>query len=78
MLVGPPTLIPREIEAMGCEVAPDIAAIAGADVVYVLRMQQRADAQVRRTCRRCANTPRCWGITPERVRPGQIVMHRGR
>src|SRR5438270_12149599 len=32
-LIGPPTLIPRGIEAMGCEVSPDIGAIADADVV---------------------------------------------
>ena len=38
-LVGPPTLVPRGIEALGCEVSYDIAAIADADVVYVLRMQ---------------------------------------
>src|SRR5881394_258956 len=39
-LVGPPTLIPRGIEAMGCETTADIGAIAAADVVYVLRMQR--------------------------------------
>src|SRR5207248_9970117 len=37
-LVGPPPLIPRGIEAMGCEVSHEIVAIAAADVVYVLRM----------------------------------------
>src|ERR671938_906895 len=37
-LVGPPPLIPRGIEAMGCEISTDIDAIAAADVVYVLRM----------------------------------------
>src|SRR5512138_1546098 len=36
-LVGPPPLIPRGIEAMGCEVSFDIEAIKAADVVYVLR-----------------------------------------
>ena len=39
-LVGPPPLMPRGIEAMGCEVSTDIAAIGDADVVYVLRMQR--------------------------------------
>src|SRR5213083_1609462 len=38
-LVAPPALIPRGIEAMGCETSIDIGAIADADVVYVLRMQ---------------------------------------
>ena len=39
-LVGPPPLLPRGIEAMGCETTTDIGAIGAADVVYVLRMQQ--------------------------------------
>src|SRR5687768_2541509 len=39
-LVGPPALLPRGIEAMGCETTTDIEAIGSADVVYVLRMQQ--------------------------------------
>src|SRR5262249_5350584 len=39
-LVGPPPLIPRGIEAMGCATSADIADIGTADVVYVLRMQQ--------------------------------------
>src|ERR687886_1505236 len=39
-LVGPPALLPREIEAMGCETTTEIGAIGAADVVYVLRMQR--------------------------------------
>ena len=39
-LVGPPSLIPRGIEALGCETTTDIDAIKAADVVYVLRMQR--------------------------------------
>ena len=39
-LVGPPTLMPRGIEEMGCAVSTDIDTIKEADVVYVLRMQQ--------------------------------------
>jgi aspartate carbamoyltransferase catalytic subunit len=76
-LVGPPTLLPRGIEAMGCMVATDIEAIADADVVYVLRMQHERmagdDAYVPSLREYTAR----WGITPERVRPGQIVMHPG-
>src|SRR5881409_1421293 len=33
-VVGPPTLLPHGIEALGCDVSTDIAAIAAADVVY--------------------------------------------
>ena len=76
-LVGPPTLIPRGIEAMGCVVTSGIDAIADADVVYVLRMQRE------RMLPGAAYVPSLreyaaeWGVTPERVRRGQVVMHPG-
>jgi aspartate carbamoyltransferase catalytic subunit len=76
-LVGPPPLIPRGIEAMGCWVTSDIAAIAEADVVYVLRMQrERMEAGANYVPSLREYTAR-WGITPERLRPGQKVMHPG-
>lgn len=77
VVVGPPTLIPRGIEAMGCSVATSIDAIAFADVVYVLRMQHermRAGAAYVPSLREYTTL---YGITPGRVRPGQIVMHPG-
>jgi len=37
---GPPTLIPRGIEALGCEVRHDLGDLGQADVVYALRMQR--------------------------------------
>ena len=74
-LVGPPTLLPRGIEALGCETATDIAAIEAADVVYVLRMQrERMESAYVPSLREYAAR---WGITPERIRPGQKVMHPG-
>jgi aspartate carbamoyltransferase catalytic subunit len=74
-LVGPPTLLPREIESLGCETATEIDAIAAADVVYVLRMQrERMESAYVPSLREYAAR---WGITPERVRPGQKVMHPG-
>jgi aspartate carbamoyltransferase catalytic subunit len=74
-LVGPPTLIPRGIEAMGCSTATAIDAIADADVVYVLRMQrERMESAFVPSLREYASR---WGITPERIRPGQKVMHPG-
>ena len=74
-LVGPPTLLPRGIEAMGCDTATEIAAIDDADVVYVLRMQrERMESAFVPSLREYAAR---WGITPERVRPGQKVMHPG-
>ena len=60
---------------LGCEVRHDIGAIADADVVYVLRMQQeRMEASYVPSLREY--TAR-WAITPERLRPGQKVMHPG-
>jgi len=76
-LVAPPTLLPRGIEAMGCEVSSDMAAIAAADVVYVLRMQQERmlpGAAYIPTLREYSAE---WGVTPERLRRGQVVMHPG-
>jgi aspartate carbamoyltransferase catalytic subunit len=74
-VVGPPTLLPRGIEAMGCETAADIGAIADADVVYVLRMQrERMGSAFVPSLREYAAR---WGVMPERLRPGQKVMHPG-
>jgi aspartate carbamoyltransferase catalytic subunit len=73
-LVGPPALLPRELHATATS---DIAAIRDADVVYVLRMQQErmeAGANFVPSLREYAAR---WGITPERLRPGQKVMHPG-
>ena len=73
LLVGPPTLLPAGLAPS----TTDIDAIADADVVYVLRMQQermQAGANFVPSLREYAAR---WGITPERVRDGQRVMHPG-
>ena len=73
-LVGPPALLPRDLRA---EATSDIRAIADADVVYVLRMQnERMEAGANYVPSLREYTER-WGITPERLRPGQKVMHPG-
>jgi aspartate carbamoyltransferase catalytic subunit len=73
-LVGPPALLPRGLDA---ETTTDIGAIASADVVYVLRMQhERMDAGANFVPSLREYAAR-WGITPERLRPGQKVMHPG-
>jgi aspartate carbamoyltransferase catalytic subunit len=76
-VVGPPTLVPRGIEAMGCDVAHDIAAIGDADVVYVLRMQHERMLPGAAYVPSLREYTALYGITPERVRPGQVVMHPG-
>src|ERR671915_490714 len=76
-LVGPPPLIPRGIESMGCEVSHDIGAIGAADVVYVLRMQRERMLEGANYVPSLREYAARWGITPERLRPGQKVMHPG-
>ncbi len=76
-LVGPPPLIPRGIEAMGCEVSHEIDAIRDADVVYVLRMQKERMLAGANYVPSLREYTARWGVTPERVRPGQKVMHPG-
>jgi aspartate carbamoyltransferase catalytic subunit len=76
-LIAPPTLLPRGIEALGCEVSTDIADTATADVVYVLRMQRERMTAGEAFVPSLREYAALYGITPERVRPGQIVMHPG-
>ena len=76
-LVGPPPLIPRGIESMGCEVSHDIGAIGAADVVYVLRMQRERMLEGANYVPSLREYTARWGVTPERLRPGQKVMHPG-
>ncbi len=75
VLVAPPTLLPRGIEELGCRVSTDIDAASDVDVVYVLRMQsERMQAAYVPSLREYTAL---YGITPERVRSGQLVMHPG-
>jgi len=76
-LVAPPTLLPRGIEALGCETSTDIGSIAAADVVYVLRMQQERMEAGEAFVPSLREYSARWGVTPERLRPGQKVMHPG-
>jgi aspartate carbamoyltransferase catalytic subunit len=73
VLVGPPALLPAGL----APVSHDIADIASADVVYVLRMQRERIAAGANFIPSLREYTARWGITPERVRDGQIVMHPG-
>lgn len=73
-LVGPPALLPREL---GVETTTDIAAIGDADVVYVLRMQNERMERGANFVPSLREYTARWGITPERLRAGQKVMHPG-
>jgi aspartate carbamoyltransferase catalytic subunit len=76
-LVGPAPLIPRGIEALGCEISTDIDAISAADVVYVLRMQRERMLEGANYVPSLREYSERWGVTPERLRPGQKIMHPG-
>jgi len=76
-LVGPPTLIPRDVASLGVEVSYDIGAIAAADVVYVLRMQKERMAPGAAYVPSLREYTALWGVTGARVRPSQLVMHPG-
>jgi aspartate carbamoyltransferase catalytic subunit len=74
VLVGPPTLVPSEL---GVPASFDVADVASADVVYVLRMQRERMAPGAAFVPSLREYAARWGITPERLRPGQRVMHPG-
>jgi aspartate carbamoyltransferase catalytic subunit len=73
LLVGPPTLVPAGL----AETSHDIAAIADADVVYVLRMQRERMLEGANFVPSLREYTARWGITPDRLRDGQRVMHPG-
>jgi aspartate carbamoyltransferase catalytic subunit len=77
ILVAPPTLLPRGIEEMGCATTSSIAALADVDVVYVLRMQSERMQAGAAFVPSLREYTALYGVTPERVRPGQLVMHPG-
>ncbi len=77
ILVAPPTLLPRGIEEMGCETTASIAALADVDVVYVLRMQSERMQAGAAFVPSLREYTALYGVTPERVRTGQVVMHPG-
>jgi len=75
VLIAPPTLLPRNVEALGAKVSHSIDPLADVDVVYVLRMQaERMEASYVPSLREYTAL---YGVTPDRVRPGQVVMHPG-
>ena len=74
-LCGPPTLIPRGIEALGCDVAYTLDELEQADVVYALRMQKErmTDSFVPSIREYAAE----YQINGRRLRPHQVLMHPG-
>ncbi len=72
---GPPTLIPRGVEALGCDVRHTLGDIGDADVIYALRMQhERMDQAFVPTLREYAAQ---YQINGRRLRSRQVLMHPG-
>ena len=72
---GPPTLIPRGIERLGCEVRYTLDDLHEADVVYALRMQhERMDQAWVPSLREYAAV---YQINGRRLHPRQVLMHPG-
>jgi aspartate carbamoyltransferase catalytic subunit len=72
---GPPTLIPRGIEALGCSVRHTLDGLGDADVVYALRMQhERMRGSYVPSLREYAAR---YQIDGRRLGSGQLLMHPG-
>jgi aspartate carbamoyltransferase catalytic subunit len=74
-VAGPPTLIPRGLEELGCAVAYDLGDLGEADVIYALRMQkERMRQSFVPSLREYAVN---YQIDNRRLGPRQLVMHPG-
>ncbi|HET9153887.1 MAG TPA: aspartate carbamoyltransferase catalytic subunit [Solirubrobacterales bacterium] len=72
---GPPTLVPRGIEELGCAVSYTLDGIGEAEVVYALRMQkERMGESFVPSLREYAA---CFQIDSRRLNPRQLLMHPG-
>jgi aspartate carbamoyltransferase catalytic subunit len=72
---GPPTLIPRGIEQLGCRVSYTLDGIGDADVIYALRMQrERMGESFVPSIREYAAR---YQIDSRRISPRQLLMHPG-
>jgi aspartate carbamoyltransferase catalytic subunit len=72
---GPPTLIPRDVEALGCDVRWSLDGIEQADVIYALRMQnERMTGSFVPSLREYAAR---YQIDGRRLAPNQLLMHPG-
>ncbi len=72
---GPPTLIPRGIEQLGCAVSHSLDGLEQADVVYALRMQhERMSESFVPSLREYAAT---FQVDTRRLSPRQLLMHPG-
>jgi len=74
-IAGPPTLIPRGMQTLGCAVRHDLADLREADVVYALRMQnERIDQPYLPSLREYATH---FQINGRNLGARQVLMHPG-
>jgi aspartate carbamoyltransferase catalytic subunit len=74
-LCGPPTLLPRGIETLGCRVSYSLDELGEADVVYALRMQhERMGESFVPSIREYVAH---YQIDSRRLSPRQLLMHPG-
>ncbi len=72
---GPPTLIPRDVESLGCTVRYSLEGSSRADVLYALRIQnERMEGSFVPSLREYAAR---FQIDGRRLGPHQILMHPG-
>jgi aspartate carbamoyltransferase catalytic subunit len=72
---GPPTLIPRGVESLGCRVRHTLDDLGEADVVYALRMQnERMTGSFVPSLREYAAR---YQVNSRRLGPNQLLMHPG-
>jgi aspartate carbamoyltransferase catalytic subunit len=72
---GPPTLIPREVESLGCSVSYDLDGARSADVIYALRLQRERMSESLVPSLREYTTR--FQIDGRRLGPQQLLMHPG-
>ena len=74
-VAGPPTLIPRGIEQLGCDVRYTLDELHSADIIYALRMQNERMSE---TWVPSIREYAAWyQINGRRLSPHQILMHPG-
>lgn len=74
---GPPTLIPRQIEELGCKVSYTLDGSSEADVLYVLRMQNERMSDEQSFIPSVREYARYFQINGKRLGANQLLMHPG-
>jgi aspartate carbamoyltransferase catalytic subunit len=78
-LCGPPTLVPKSLESMGCKVTYDVKeALSNADIINLLRIQH--ERQQHSMFPSLGEYSKLFGLNQERLawlKPDAMIMHPG-